>query len=227
MKTVAIVLLAGNSKRFHCATPKQFFEVSGKPLAYYSIKPFVDSKVIKSIVIVSKDEYLDRIKDICKEFDKKIDFVKGGETRYESVSNAINFLENKLHDTDNVLIHDGARLFLEENQIEDLVDYLKEYNAATLAIPMEDTLGVIKNGEIQEIPDRSKYMKIQTPQAFKFKTIKLAHELPVNNPTDDTQLCLSIGCKVAVVAGSKKLNKVTTLDDIGSVKVNLEDQENE
>ena len=66
MKTIAIVLLAGNSKRFHCATPKQFFEVSGKPLAYYSIKPFADSKVIKSIVVVYKDEYLDRIKEITK-----------------------------------------------------------------------------------------------------------------------------------------------------------------
>lgn len=225
MKTVAIILLAGNSKRFHCPTPKQFFEVSGKPLAYYSIKPFAESKHIKSIVIVYKDEYLEKIQEIAKEFDKKIDLVKGGETRHESVKNAIEFLKSKMHDNDNVLIHDGARLFLEESQIENLIECLKDYQAATLAIPMEDTLGVIKDGEIQEVPDRSKYMKIQTPQAFKFKTIVFAHRLPNTTATDDAQLCLSIGVKVAVVQGSKKLNKVTTLDDIGSVKINLEENE--
>ena len=75
------------------------------------------------------------------------------------------------------------------------------------------------------MPDRSKYMKIQTPQAFKFKTIVFAHRLPNTTATDDAQLCLSIGVKVAVVQGSKKLNKVTTLDDIGSVKINLEENE--
>lgn len=226
MKTVAIILLAGNSKRFHCGTPKQFFEVGGKPLAYYAIKPFVDSKYIKSIVIVYRDEFLDRIKSITNEFSdlKKIEYVKGGATRYESVGNAINYLKDKLAENDNVLIHDGARLFLEESQIEELIDCLKDYQAATLAIPLEDTIGVIKNGEIEEVPDRNKYMKIQTPQAFKFKAVLLAHQLPVINATDDAQLCLSIGVKVAVIEGSKKLNKVTTLDDINSVKANLGDK---
>jgi 2-C-methyl-D-erythritol 4-phosphate cytidylyltransferase len=224
MKTIAVVLLAGNSKRFHCQTPKQFFEVSGKPLAYYAIKPFVDSKLIKSIIIVYKEEYLERIKEITKEFPKKkIDYVKGGATRYESVGNAINFLEDKLGENDNILIHDGARLFLEENQIEDLLECLKGYQAATLAIPLEDTIGVIKNKELEEVPDRNKYRRIQTPQAFKFKALLLAHHLPTVNATDDAQLCLSIGVKVAVIEGSKKLNKVTTIDDIKSVAANLEE----
>ena len=222
MKTIAIVLLAGHSKRFNFSTLKQFYEVQGKPLAYYAIKPFVESKLIKSIVVVYNDEYFEQTKAIASEFDKKIEFVKGGTTRYESVGNALNFLKDKLSENDNVLVHDGARICLEEDQIGTLLDTLKTYEAATLAIPMEDTIAVIKNGLIEEVPDRSKYMKVQTPQAFKFKAILQAHQLPVCAATDDAQLALAIGIKVAVLEGSKKLNKVTTIEDIEVVKANLE-----
>ena len=218
MKNTAIILLAGVSTRFKHPTLKQFYEVEGRPLCYYSIKPFLDSKSIDNIVIVSNSKYFDYFREITKKNQKTIYLVEGGKTRYESVDNALIFLKDKLALNDNVLIHDGARLFLEEEQIQNLLDALKEYKAATLAIPLEDTIGLTANNELISVPDRNKYMRIQTPQAFKFSAILEAHKNADPLVSDDSQLVLNMKEKVAIVKGNKKLNKVTTIDDIVIVK---------
>lgn len=218
MKNIAIILLAGSSTRFKCATAKQFYEIEGKPLSYYSIKPFLDSKYIDEIVIVSKSEHFDVFKDLTKDSKKKIYYVEGGKTRFKSVDNALNFLKKRCKANDNILIHDGARLFLIDEQIKDLIDALKENKAATLAIPLEDTIALVKDNQIQVVPDRREYMRIQTPQAFKFETILTAHEQDNLDASDDAQLILNLNEKVMIIKGNKKLNKVTTIDDIVIVK---------
>ncbi len=218
MKNIAIILLAGSSTRFKHTTQKQFYEIEGKPLCYYSIKPFLESRIVDRIAIVSNPKYFDYFKEITKNNQKEIYLIEGGETRYESVDNALNFLKNKIDSQDNVLIHDGARLFLEEEQIQNLIDALKEYKAATLAISLEDTIALISNNELISVPDRNKYMRIQTPQAFKFSTILEAHKNADPLVSDDSQLVLNAKEKVAIVKGNKKLNKVTTIDDIVIVK---------
>lgn len=218
MKNIAIILLAGDSKRFAYTEAKQFYIINNHPLAYYSIKPLALSKSIDSLIIVSKSEDMNRIKEIMDEFNKPVSYVIGGTSRHESVHNALMFLKDKINDDDNILIHDGARPFLEEEQIKELLKTLKKYEAATLAIPLEDTIALIDDDELSEVPNRTKYMKIQTPQAFKFKTLLLAHENCHLDATDDSQLCLSIGVKVAIIKGSKRLNKVTTIEDIANVE---------
>lgn len=224
MRNIAVILLAGSSKRFRDKTPKQFFEVNAHPLCYYSIKPFVDSKTIDEIVLVSKEEYFGKLKEIISPFNKQINLVKGGETRYESVSNALKYLSENFSDDDNILVHDGARLFVNEEQIISLADSLNKYQASTLAIPMEDTIATTLNDEIKEVPDRSNYVRIQTPQAFKLKTLKCIHMDTNISPSDDAQLCLSKSIKVAILLGSKKLNKVTTKEDINNIKAILENE---
>ena len=218
MRNIAVVLLSGDSTRFKCDLPKQLYHINGEPLFYYSINPFIESKIVDEIVVVSKEEYFKTIQGRFSRVDKKVNYVKGGVTRHESVKNAVNYLRDKIDLNDNVLVHDGARLCLDDSLIKELVDALKKYEAATLALPSEDTLGVIDNGIITTIPDRSKYVKIQTPQAFKFKTLLKAHESDDKDASDDAQLCLKLGIKVALVTGSKKLNKITTIEDIDAIK---------
>lgn len=221
MNTTAVILLAGSSTRFASSSPKQFYEVNGKPLAFYSIEPFVNAKAIDSILIVTKKEFIDKLTNLVASFSKPISFVIGGNTRYESVENAINFLKKTISREDKILIHDGARLFVEEKQINDLLASLDSYDAATLAIPVEDTIGEVSNGELRLVPDRNKLMRMQTPQAFKLKTLELIHKNADKNVTDDAQLCLSNGKKVAILLGNKKLNKVTTIEDIDNIKAIL------
>lgn len=216
MKNIAIILLAGDSTRFKSDTPKQLYKINGKPLCYYSLKMFYESKLIDEVVIVSKDEYFAELKKYIG--DKKTHFVKGGNSRFESVDNAINYLKDKIDDNDNVLVHDGARILLIEELLKNLIDALKDSKAATLAIPLEDTIGELDGTNIKSFPNRNGFVKIQTPQAFKFKTIKDAHKVKIVAATDDAQLCLKINEKVKYVLGDKSLNKITTIEDI----VNLE-----
>lgn len=225
MKTVAVILLAGSSTRFAAKSSKQFYEINGKPLAYYALKPFIESNKIDFIVLTYKNDDIDKINDLIKSFGNKKEIFKvlGGSSRHRSVENALNFLKDKLSDNDNVLIHDGARLFLEEQQIVNLLESLKIYNAATLAIPAEDTIAVVKNNLLESVPSRNNIVKIQTPQAFKFKTIMNAHSICNIEATDDAQLCLLINENVKIIEGSKKLNKVTTIEDIVNVKEILND----
>ena len=220
MKNIAVILLAGDSTRFKSDSPKQLFEVNGKPLFYYSVKPFVESKYIDSVLVVSKKEYFANI----KKYFNGVATIEGGASRHESVKNAISYLKDKVDDNDNVLIHDGARLFLDDEHILKLIEALKDNQAATLALPSEDTLGVIEDGKIVQIPDRSRYVKIQTPQAFKFVTILRAHQVDAFLASDDAQLCLGMDVKVAYVEGSKKFNKVTTIEDIKMVEGYLKEQ---
>ncbi|MCF0207413.1 MAG: 2-C-methyl-D-erythritol 4-phosphate cytidylyltransferase [Bacteroidales bacterium] len=223
MANIAIILFGGNSTRFKADTSKQLFEVNGHPLAYYAIKPFVISKLIDKIVIVVNESCENKIKEIAKDFDKDIFFVDGGKTRNESVFNALKSIEDTTKDNDIVLIHDGARLCLEEKQIKSLITALNEYDAATLALPMEDTIATTVSDLIKDVPNRNKYVKIQTPQAFRYSSIMYAHEYnKIADASDDTQLAINCGYDVAIIEGSKKLSKITTIEDIEMIRKYLD-----
>ena len=220
MKNIAVILLAGDSTRFKSDSPKQLYKVDGKPLFYYSVKPFVESKLIDSVIVVTKKEYF----EIVQKYFRSVILIEGGATRHESVKTAIFYLKDKCENNDNVFVHDGARLFLDDKHLQALIYALDVNDAATLALPSEDTLGFVSHGMLTEIPDRARYFKIQTPQAFKYKTIAKAHEVDNPDASDDAQLCLDMGVNVAIVEGSKRFNKVTTIEDIQMVEGYLKEQ---
>lgn len=221
MINAAIILVAGDSTRFKSSTPKQFYLLNGKPLFWYALEPFAKAKNINKLVVVAKKEHFEEIK---KYVPNDIALIEGGKTRFESVDNALNYLSKELKDDDRVLIHDGARPFVSEEQINNLLQTLDINEAATLAIKVEDTLGIVNNNYLEKIVDRNNAYRIQTPQAFRFKTILNAHKFKQDNPTDDTQLCLSLGIKVAILLGSKKINKITTIEDLYNVGAILKNE---
>lgn len=215
MKNSLIILLAGNSTRFSNKIKKQFFSINNKPLIYYTISSFEKSPLIDEISLVCQKEDKTLLNKIIEQynFKKIINIVIGGKTRQESVKNAIDSLS--LKDDDNLLIHDGARPLVSSSFIENIIKALENNEAATAAIKMEDTIAIANNDfVISSFEDREKYYRIQTPQAFKFGVIKMAHELAKNDSaSDDAQLVKAIGKKVAIVLGDKKMFKVTTLED--------------
>lgn len=221
MKTIAVILLAGNSTRFNAEIAKVFYPIKGKPLCYYSIKPFLQSSLIDEVVLVAKEMDFLFLKNLLQSEAKKIHYVIGGKERFDSVTNALKYLKaNSLaNDNDNILIHDGARLNVNDEQINNLIEALNTYDGATLAIKMEDTIAIRKDDEIVSFEPREQYVRIQTPQAFKFATIYEAHLDESFKATDDAQLILKLGKKIKIVAGSKKLNKITTIEDIENIKV--------
>lgn len=223
MKVTAIVLLAGNSTRFDSTTPKQFFEINGKPLAFYSIGIFEESINVDEIVLVTKKEYINDVKDLVNKynFKKVINIVEGGNTRQKSVSNGLKAVSEN---TDIVAIHDGARPIISQELIGKCIESAKNYGASTVAIPCVDTTVVSKDKIlIDNMLDRKTLWSVQTPQCFNLSLIKKAHkEAKIDDASDDASLVKNIGHDVSLVLGSKTNIKVTTQDDLPIVEALIE-----
>lgn len=215
MKAVGVILVAGNSTRFGDKTSKQMFLLAGKPVFAHSLETFCNNSTIDEVCIVTNKENLAEIEKYVKANKLvKAHVILGGKTRQESVSNSIKYLE-KYADNDLVIIHDGARPLLDSETLNSVISATKKYGAVTTAIPMEDTVCVTKTDVISSFADRKQMMRIQTPQAFEFGLLRKAHAKASNlEATDDCSLVMALPHEIKLIPGSKKLSKITTIEDI-------------
>ena len=212
----AIIIAGGKGKRMGAKISKQYIELNGKPILYYTLKRFVDCEGIDKIILVlPKDEIEYCNKEILEKYSLKVDMiVEGGKERQDSVYNAL----QKINDSEIVLIHDGARAFVSERVIKDGIKYAKIYGAAAPGVMPKDTIKVVdENGFSDSTPDRSKLLAIQTPQTFKLEIIKECHEKVKENNisvTDDTMVVEMYNNKVYLYNGEYTNIKVTTPEDL-------------
>lgn len=214
----AIILAGGKGKRMNSSISKQFIEIKGKPIIYYTIKKFNDNKKIDNIVIVLSQEEIEYFKEnILKKYDLKVDkIVIGGAERQDSVYNGLKSLENT--ETDIVLIHDGARPFISDRIIDDGIKYALMYGACAPGVMPKDTIKIKeKNNFSIDTPNRETLVAIQTPQVFKFKEVLDCHERVKMDKvlvTDDTMVVERYGNKVYLYDGEYTNIKVTTPEDL-------------
>ncbi|WP_133016766.1 2-C-methyl-D-erythritol 4-phosphate cytidylyltransferase [Clostridium cuniculi] len=214
----AIILAGGKGKRMNSSISKQFIEIKGKPIIYYTIKKFNDNKKIDNIVVVLSQEEIEYFKEnILKKYDLKVDkIVIGGAERQDSVYNGLKSLENT--ETDIVLIHDGARPFISDRIIEDGIKYASIYGACAPGVMPKDTIKIKeKNNFSIDTPNRESLVAIQTPQVFKFREILECHEKVKMDKvvvTDDTMVVERYGTKVYLYDGEYTNIKVTTPEDL-------------
>lgn len=214
----AIILAGGKGKRMGAPVSKQFIELKGKPIIYYTIKKFQENKNIDNVVIVlPSDEISYFEEEILIRYSLKIDkIVVGGWERQDSVYNALKSLSNTK--TDIVLIHDGARPFISDKIINDGIRYAREYGAAAPGVMPKDTIKVKNESNFCiDTPNRANLVAIQTPQVFKYKEILECHEKVKNNKevvTDDTMVAEKYGYKVYLYDGEYTNIKVTTPEDL-------------
>ena len=212
----AIILAGGKGKRMGAKISKQYIELNGKPILYYTLKRFADCEGIDKIILVlPKDEIEYCNKEILEKYSLKVDMiVEGGKERQDSVYNAL----QKINDSEIVLIHDGARAFVSERVIKEGIKYAKIYGAAAPGVMPKDTIKVgDENGFSDSTPDRSKLLAIQTPQTFKLEIIKECHEKVKENNisvTDDTMVVEMYNNKVYLYNGEYTNIKVTTPEDL-------------
>jgi len=227
---IALILAAGSGTRMgNTSKPKQFLPIYNKPLIVHTIEAFEMHEDIDMIVVVTNESYIDSVKVWCKQYDLgKVKYVvAGGASRQISVYNGIKFLaELGVNDDDNILIHDSARPLISQSIISANIDSCNKYGAVDTVIPCSDTIIKSLDGEtITEIQKRSEQYQGQTPQSFKFKIIKEAHDYAneTNNTetTDDCRLVINIGKEVHLVQGSKLNFKITTFDDLMMLKALL------
>lgn len=212
----AIILAGGKGKRMCAKVSKQYIELRGKPILYYTLKRFVDCSQIDKIILVLPKDEIDYCKnEILNKYSLKVDMiVEGGEERQDSVFNALECIEN----CEIVLIHDGARPFTSERIINDGIKYAKLYGAAAPGVIPKDTIKVINEEKFSvSTPDRNTLRAIQTPQVFKFNLIKECHnKIKKNNisVTDDTMVVDMYNNEVYLYEGEYTNIKVTTPEDL-------------
>ena len=214
-KTVTALIAAGGSgNRMNSDIPKQFMLIEATPIIAKTLLAFQNDKLTDNIVIVSRPDDIEKIQEIIKTYkiEKVTDIVSGGKTRQLSIINGLNKVTSDI-----VLIHDAARPFVSQAQIDEVIKSVDKNKAAALGIPISDTLKLSNNGKIVKTIDRNGMYAIQTPQGFDTKLIKAAHENATKNNisvTDDCSVAEAMGIDVFIVNGSARNIKITNPDDI-------------
>ena len=220
-KTTAIVLAAGSGRRMKSREPKQFLQLEGYPLLYYSMRCFQDSPLIDDIILVTGKDMIDYCRKQIVEkygFTKTALILPGGRERYDSVYEGL----KGCRDTEIVLIHDSARPFVTENMLSFLLQAVSENPACVAGVPSKDTVNLAdENGIVTTTPDRRGVWIVQTPQVFDYSLLFRSHELLRERPdgltgiTDDAMVVSrAMGLPVRMVMGSYRNIKVTTPDDL-------------
>ena len=209
----AIILASGTGLRFGDNQPKQFTKLAGLPVLVHTLRSFDSFSGVEKIIVVTNDEFVEHVWDLVGNHGlKKVHkVVAGGATRQESSRIGLECCDPG---TDYVLIHDGVRPFISHPVLQRLVEAVKEHHAVDTVIPSADTLvEVDENNFIRNIPDRSRFRRGQTPQAFAYPLILEAHRRAltdgIENSTDDCALVLRIGKRVYVVEGEERNIKIT------------------
>ena len=216
-KCTAVVLAAGKGSRMGTKIQKQYLEICGKPVLYYSLAAFAASPIIDEIVLVTGEGKTDYCrKNIIEAYGitKVNKIVVGGKERYESVYKALREIEPEGY----VFIHDGARPYVSKQSINDLVECLKTYDAGLLMVPCKDTIKEVKEGIVVKTLKRETLMQAQTPQVFKSEDIKVAYQKAKDEgyvATDDSQLFERyIDKDIKAVLGDYSNLKITTQEDL-------------
>lgn len=215
-KVTAIILAGGKGKRMGADISKQYININGKPILYYTLKRFNECENIDEIILVVPENEIEYCKsEIINKYSLRVDMiVKGGKERQDSVYNALNSIVN----TDIVLIHDGARPFVSKDIIDNGISNAKKHGSAACGVMPKDTIKIIgADGLSIETPDRSTLRAVQTPQCFSYKIIKEAHQYVNDNNikvTDDTMVVELLGNKVYLYEGEYTNIKVTTPEDL-------------
>ncbi|MCR4955733.1 MAG: 2-C-methyl-D-erythritol 4-phosphate cytidylyltransferase [Lachnospiraceae bacterium] len=212
-KVSAIVLAAGSGKRMQSNTKKQFIELAGKPVLYYSLKAFEESLVDEVILVTGGDDLTYCREEIVERYHltKVSAIVEGGKERYHSVQNGIQVAKGQ-----RVLIHDGARPFVKVEKINQLATM--DDPAAILAVPVKDTVKIVDDDfNIVDSPKRSTMYAAQTPQMFDKDLIVSAYRCmgQEDDITDDAMLVSRYtDTVVKVVQGDYTNLKITTPEDL-------------
>ena len=228
-KYAAIVLAAGSGKRMNSKVHKQYLIIQDRPVLYYSLKAFEDSAVDEIVLVVGKGEEKFCRKEIVDKYgiSKVKAIVEGGNERYHSVFEGL----KQTSDADYVLIHDGARPFVNQDIIRRCMQEVQKYQACVVGMPVKDTIKIAdEGGYAKQTPDRKNVWMIQTPQTFSYALIYEAYEEMLKTEdtaiTDDAMVLERIkGKKSKLIEGSYRNIKITTPEDLLIANVYLQHPE--
>lgn len=230
MKVAVLIVAAGKGHRVGADMPKQYISLGGKSILKHTINAFLKVPYVDLIrTVIHEDDH-----ELYQEAIEGLDIlppVNGGATRQQSVMAGLQSLGS--YEPDLVLIHDAARPFISTNQIENIIIETAKHGAVIPTLPVTDTMKVVIDDKIKQTADRNTLARAQTPQAFRYKMIFMAHKRIAQKLkdsvelTDDSAIAEACGIQVLTIPGDEQNFKITTMQDLKKaedmIKENLND----
>lgn len=211
-----IIVAGGSGLRYGASLPKQFCEMAGRPVLMHTIDAVRRATDDAAITVVISHDMRDFWAELCaKHKFQSPRVVDGGTTRWHSVKNAIDTIDEA--DADIIMVHDGARPIVERDMVQRLIAEADLCGAAIPVIAVTDSLRELTEAgaKVGKAVNRALYRAVQTPQAFRADMLKKAYSLPYTTLfTDDASVVEAAGREVMMVEGSPKNIKITNPGDI-------------
>lgn len=219
----AVIVAAGSASRMG-GIDKVMAELEGEPMICRTVRTFEQCDAIKEIVIVTREDLVIPIGELCREMPKVKAVVVGGKSRQESVEHGLEALSGKVR---LAAVHDGARPLVSVELIDRVARAAHSYGAAAPAIPVKDTIKVVEGGLVKETPDRQTLRAVQTPQIFDLDLLRGALAKAKRDGaelTDDCSAVERLKMSVRIVEGDERNLKVTTPMDLKVAQMLLEEE---
>ena len=219
LKTIALIVAAGQGNRVGGEVPKQYRVIAGKTVLAHAHEALASHDAIDGVVVVVAAGQEDLAQALLGE---DVQVVVGADSRRGSVHAGLEAIA-AAGGADIVLIHDAARPFLPPVVVDRLLDALMDKDGAIPILPVADTLVRGAGGLMENTVDRAQLHRVQTPQAFRFPAILAAHRTwdTAHDATDDAQILRACGHDVILVQGDERLNKLTYEQDFSRVQALL------
>lgn len=216
MRVGVVIAAAGEGKRMGAEGNKVLLPLRGRPMLQYSIECFAAMEEVTDLVVVTRAVDLELVRELARQAapSRSVQVVAGGAERQESVYLGLKVLPL---DTDWVIIHDGARPFINPELVRRELEAAFVHKAVGLAVPVKDTIKRVQEGFVVDTLNRAELWAMQTPQIFSFELILAAHERARElglQATDDCALVEKLGHPVYIAAGEYGNIKITTPDDL-------------
>ena len=227
------MLAAGQGRRMGSKIQKQFLELKGNPVLYYSLAAFQDSPLIDSMILVTGAAEIPYVQTEIVEkygFSKVRAVIEGGTERYASVWKGLQALEGGMTEEEKdgyVFIHDGVRPFIHEEILSRAFDAVEKYHACVVGMPSKDTVKLAdEDGFAKKTPNRNHVWTVQTPQVFETSLIveaysRLMREDSIEVTDDAMAVEQTMDIPVKLYEGSYRNIKITTPEDLEIAKVFL------
>lgn len=229
----AIVLSAGVGSRMKSDIPKQYMDLLGKPVIYYSLKAFEDAGFSSVVLVCGKDDVEYCKQEIVEKYGLKTvkAVVPGGKERYHSVFEGLKAVQ----ESDYVFIHDGARPMIDQETIARLKEAVVKEEAAVAGMPVKDTIKIVDDEcYVSDTPERQYVWQVQTPQCFAYSIIYEAYKNVIQDEeegwtipkiTDDAMVLeYATDHEVKMIEADYRNIKITTPEDLAIANVFLSER---
>ena len=209
MKKVALIVTGGKGIRMNSDIPKQFLLLKGTPVLMHTLEKFAH---LDEIILVLPKTQIEYWNNLCSEYNFSIPHtsVEGGETRFHSVKNGLDRVDNN----STIAIHDGVRPLISTKLIDSLIDKIKNGIGVIPIVPVRNSIRKVDT-KISTHVDRTDLYQVQTPQCFLSDEIKESYAQEYSEKfTDDSSVFENYGGKIITLLGEEENLKITTEEDL-------------